>query len=206
MERLLLKLRERKITVNLENGNLKLNIPKGTDVKDIMDEIKQSKQKLIDYIHKRLLLAKEMFPKRFQYIHHYTEERAHQLLAASDMILCPSLFEPCGLVQMCALAFGTVPLVRPVGGLRDTIIPHNLTSHYSTGFYIKELDHENLKQTIQEAVYVYQQQEEEWNGIIERGMAKDDSWKNVIHQYHSFFDTIREHSKENREVLVNEMV
>lgn len=156
-------------------------------------------------IHKRLMLAKEMFPDRFNYISHYTEEKAHKLLAASDIILCPSLFEPCGLVQMYALAFGTVPLVRSVGGLKDTIIPYQLNPEQSTGFYIDEFSHENLKKTIQEAVFVYQNKKIDWNGIIERGMAKDYSWKSLIQHYYSFFETIRQDSKKNKKVIENEI-
>ncbi|WP_337966380.1 glycogen/starch synthase [uncultured Flavobacterium sp.] len=141
-------------------------------------------------IHKTLTLCKEQFAGRFNYIHNYTEEKAHQFLAGSDMILCPSLFEPCGLVQMYSMKFGTVPLVRPVGGLKDTVIPHTEFSEESTGFYIEEFQQESLCKAIRQATKVYRDQPQVWENIIKRGMLKDFSWDKSLEHYNSFLDKI----------------
>jgi len=139
-------------------------------------------------IHKRLTLCKEKFSGQFSYVHQYTEEKAHHFLAGSDMILCPSLYEPCGLVQLFALKFGTVPIVRPVGGLKDTIIPHEEFSEKSTGFYIEEFEQESLNSTIKNATSVYRNQPKVWENIVKRGMLKDFSWDMSLEYYNSFFD------------------
>lgn len=142
-------------------------------------------------IHKRLSMAQERYPEQFRYIHTYTEEKAHQYLAASDIVLCPSLFEPCGLVQMYALAFGAVPIVRPVGGLKDTVLPHGQDPEISTGFYVQEFSQESLLHAVQQAALVYAEHEE-WQRIITRGMSQNYSWEKVMYGYDAFLMNIRE--------------
>lgn len=141
-------------------------------------------------IHKRLTLCKKQFVGKFNYVHNYTEDKAHRFLAGSDMILCPSLYEPCGLVQMFSMKFGTVPLVRPVGGLKDTIISHKKFPEKSTGFYIEEFQQESLCKTIKQAANIYKDQPKVWEDIIKRGMSKDFSWDISLGYYNSFLDQI----------------
>lgn len=159
-------------------------------------------------IHKRLAKAGEKFKGRFSYIPTYTEEKAHRFLAGSDMILCPSLFEPCGLVQLYGLAFGTIPVVRPVGGLKDTVIPHTESSELSTGFYIDEFKNESLKNAIREASDIYYHQKDNWDALIERAMSQSFSWDITVDQYYNFFEYIQENKKEHeskinyREIMI----
>jgi len=141
-------------------------------------------------LHKRLILCKKQFTGQFNYVHNYTEEKAHRFLAGADMILCPSLYEPCGLVQMFSMKFGTVPLVRPVGGLKDTVIAYGESSEESTGFYIKEFQPDSVCETIEQAAEVYRNQPEIWGDIIKRGMSKDFSWDKSLEYYNSFFDAV----------------
>ncbi len=147
-------------------------------------------------IHKRLTLCKEKFVGQFNYVHNYTEDKAHRYLAGADMILCPSLYEPCGLVQMFAMKFGTLPLVRPVGGLRDTIIPHKEFPRESTGFYIEEFQHESLCETIEYAVQIYEKQPSVWGNIVKRGMRTDFSWDKTLEYYNAFLDQIESEQEE----------
>ncbi|UII33611.1 glycogen/starch synthase [Fulvivirga ulvae] len=145
-------------------------------------------------IHKRLSKAMELFPGKFSYVYEYTEKQAHEFLAGADMILCPSLFEPCGLVQMYGLAFGCVPVVRPVGGLKDTVISYTHLPHKCTGFYIPDFEHESLVETLSEAVQVFHRKAE-WNSIVERGMKEDFSWKRSMEKYLTFLDMVEEESQ-----------
>ncbi len=152
-------------------------------------------------IHKRLSKASALFPEKFAYIPDYTEEMAHKFLAGSDMILCPSLFEPCGLVQMFGLSFGTVPIVRPVGGLKDTVIDYDQNPEQATGFYIERFDNSSLADSIEKASVLYKNNKTHWNKIINNGMKKDYSWPKVIGQYEDFFNRMKK-EKQNQEVLL----
>lgn len=184
------------------------------DLWDSVEESQKKIQKLLDLginliiygnpekglhgsIHKRLSLYKEQFAGQFNYVHKYTEEKAHRFLAGSDMILCPSLYEPCGLVQMFSMKFGTVPLVRPVGGLKDTVISHEEFPGKSTGFYIEEFQQESLYKTIKHAVEIYRGQPEIWENIVKRGMLKDFSWDVSLKYYHSFLDKIEQEQEQH---------
>lgn len=177
------------------------------DLWDTIEESQKQIQKLLDLginliiygnpeqgkhgiIHKRLTFYKKEFAGYFNYVHEYTEERAHRFLAGADMILCPSLYEPCGLVQMFSMKFGTVPLVRPVGGLKDTVIPHKELSEESTGFYIDDFQQESLYETIKEATEVYNNKTEIWQSLMKRGMLKDFSWNTSLKYYNAFLDNI----------------
>lgn len=143
-------------------------------------------------VHKRFSLAAQRFPGRFCYLSEYNEELAHQLLAASDAVLCPSLFEPCGLVQLYGMSFGAIPVVRAVGGLRDTVKSYQQNPSAATGFYIEEFSHSSLCTTFKQLAQVYKLQPEEWNRIVKRTMNEDFSWEKVRKIYFQFFDQIRE--------------
>lgn len=146
-------------------------------------------------IHKRISRAQELFPQRFKYIPDYKEETAHQLLAAADAILCPSAYEPCGLVQIYGMAFGTVPVVRPVGGLRDTVIANGDHPETSTGFYISENSNESLLKAIGEMVHIYKDHPESWDQMSKRCMQQDYSWEKVLDNYYKLFEEIKEDSQ-----------
>ena len=134
------------------------------------------------------------FEGSFYYEPDYKEEKAHRFLAAADILLAPSLFEPCGLVQIYAMAFGTVPVVRPVGGLKDTVIDHDKAPLESTGFYIKEHNTKSLRESIAHAVDIYQNRQAEWSEIVDRGMKQDYSWDRMKHQYFQFFSRIKNYT------------
>ena len=138
-------------------------------------------------IHKRFAAAARRFQGRFGYIPEYNERIAHKLLAGADAILCPSLFEPCGLVQIYGMAFGTVPVVRPVGGLRDTVIPFGESVGNSTGFYIEEFSHNSLLKTLTKVVSVFNNQQVTWQQIVQRGMQQDHSWEQSKMHYFEIF-------------------
>jgi len=115
----------------------------------------------------------------------YDEAFAHQLIAGSDAILVPSRFEPCGLTQLYALRYGTVPIVRRVGGLADTVVDANedtLARDVATGFQFGPATADALGRTLQRAVLAYRRPAL-WQQLVRRGMAQDFSWEPVAQQY-----------------------
>lgn len=149
-------------------------------------------------IHKRLCLAQEIFGDKFRYIPNYSDKMAHRLLAAADVILCPSVYEPCGLVQLYGMAFGTVPVVRPVGGLFDTVIANRDDPERSTGFHIGEFSHDSLLLVIEEVVDVFRRRPDIWSGIMRRCMDEDYSWEKIVTHYYNFFNAIQKEKAPER--------
>jgi starch synthase len=132
------------------------------------------------------------FPGRFLYLNRYHEAEAHLLLAAADILLAPSLFEPCGLVQIYAMAFGTVPVVHPVGGMRDTVCCYFENPEIATGFYMNHFSRQCLQETLKKAIHLYYHEPVLWREIITRGMKADFSWERMKSQYFRFFDAVEQ--------------
>jgi len=120
----------------------------------------------------------------------YSQEIAHKVYAASDAFLMPSLFEPCGLSQLIALKYGTIPIVRETGGLRDTVEPFNEYENKGTGFSFRNYDAYEMLATIRYAESIYFDKRQAWNSMIERAMAKDYSWKASANKYQEMYDWI----------------
>lgn len=118
---------------------------------------------------------------------YYSEDMSHKIYAASDAFLMPSLFEPCGLSQLMSLRYGTVPIVRETGGLKDTVQPYNEYEGTGTGFSFANYNAHEMLGTIRYAEQIYYDRKREWNKIIDRGMAKDYSWDNSAKQYEEMY-------------------
>lgn len=115
----------------------------------------------------------------------YNEGLAHRIVAGSDIFLMPSRFEPCGLSQMYAMAYGTPPVVRHTGGLADTVTDCNadtLTEHAATGFVFEHADAGELLQTVRRAL-AYYREPDTWRAIQLNGMRSDFSWRHAAEQY-----------------------
>ena len=119
---------------------------------------------------------------------YYSEEMSHKIYASSDAFLMPSLFEPCGLSQLMSLRYGTVPIVRETGGLKDTVEPYNEFAGTGTGFSFANYNAHEMLGTIRYAEQVYYDRKREWNKIVDRGMAKDFSWANSARQYEEMYN------------------
>ena len=119
---------------------------------------------------------------------YYSNEMSHKIYAGCDAFLMPSLFEPCGLSQLMALRYGTVPIVRETGGLKDTVEPYNEYESKGTGFSFANYNAHEMLGSIQYAKYVYYNKKREWNKIIDRGMAKDFSWNTSAQKYQELYD------------------
>ena len=119
---------------------------------------------------------------------YYSEDLSHRIYAACDGFLMPSLFEPCGLSQLISLRYGTVPIVRETGGLRDTVEPYNEYESRGTGFSFANYNAHEMLDTVRYAKYVYYEKKREWNKIIDRAMAKDFSWNTSAMKYQELYD------------------
>ena len=119
---------------------------------------------------------------------YYSEDLSHKIYAASDAFLMPSLFEPCGLSQLIALRYGSVPIVRETGGLKDTVEPYNEYEGTGTGFSFSNYNAHEMMHTVRYAESIFYDKKRDWNKIVDRGMAKDFSWKKSAGQYQVMYD------------------
>lgn len=120
----------------------------------------------------------------------YSEPMSHKIYASCDAFLMPSLFEPCGLSQLMSLRYGTVPVVRETGGLKDTVEAYNEFEKTGTGFSFMNYNAHEMLGTIRYAERIYYDKKRDWNKIVERGMQKDFSWKNSAKQYEDLYESI----------------
>ncbi len=127
------------------------------------------------------------YPNRVSANIFYSNERSHRIYAACDAFLMPSLFEPCGLSQLMSLRYGTVPIVRETGGLRDTVQPYNQYEGTGTGFGFCNYNAHEMLNTVRYAKDVYYNHKREWNKIIDRGMAADFSWSASAKKYEELY-------------------
>ena len=118
----------------------------------------------------------------------YSEPLSHRVYAACDAFLMPSLFEPCGLSQLISLRYGTIPIVRETGGLKDTVIPYNEYESTGTGFSFANYNAHEMYHTLQYAMYTYYNKKREWNKLIDRAMAADYSWNNSARKYAELYN------------------
>lgn len=122
----------------------------------------------------------------------YNEALAHQIYAGADALLVPSLFEPCGLTQLIAMRYGTVPIVRETGGLKDTVQPYNEFTNEGNGFTFDRYESFLLLDAINRAKALYFDDRARWNEMVLRDMAKDVSWENSAKQYLDLYHELME--------------
>lgn len=118
----------------------------------------------------------------------YSEELSHKIYASCDAFLMPSLFEPCGLSQLMSLRYGTVPIVRETGGLKDTVEPYNEFESTGTGFSFANYNAHEMLNAIRYAEHIYYDKKREWNKIVDRAMAVDFSWDVSAQKYQEMYD------------------
>ena len=119
---------------------------------------------------------------------YYSEPMSHKIYASCDAFLMPSLFEPCGLSQLMSLRYGTLPIVRETGGLKDTVEPYNEFEGTGTGFSFSNYNAHEMLSTIRYAERIYYDKKREWNKMVDRAMAKDFSWSNSARQYEEMYN------------------
>ncbi len=117
----------------------------------------------------------------------YDEGRAHRIYAGADALLVPSLFEPCGLTQLISMRYGTIPIVRETGGLKDTVQPYNQYENAGNGFTFDRYEAGLLLDAVNRAKTLYFTERERWNEMLRRDMEKDVSWENSAIQYRALY-------------------
>ena len=121
---------------------------------------------------------------------YYSEALSHKIYAASDAFLMPSLFEPCGLSQLMALRYGTLPIVRETGGLKDTVEPYNEYEGTGTGFSFTNYNAHEMLNTLRYAEDVYYNSKRDWNKMVERAMNADFSWGVSAKKYEEMYEEL----------------
>jgi starch synthase len=132
--------------------------------------------------HEMFEEVQERYPDRMRAFLKFDAALARRIYASADMFLMPSVVEPCGLGQMIAMRYGSVPIVRETGGLADTVIDHDSAGGRGTGFVFLENSPEACQQALRRALEVYQDRET-WRALQMRGMESDFSWTASAQKY-----------------------
>ncbi len=138
-------------------------------------------------LEKELTALSERFKGRFCYEKGFNDPLAHKIYAGSDIFLMPSEFEPCGLGQMIAMKYGTIPVVTPTGGLLDTVTPKTQESSGGNGFICADISSAALHQTLWKALKTYEDRQE-WRTLMKNAMTADFSWKRSAQEYLKLYE------------------
>ena len=139
------------------------------------------------YYEKEIGKLTAKYPNKVAVEFSYNDPLAHRIIAASDMFLMPSRFEPCGITQMYALRYGTVPIVHFTGGLADTVIQWN--GKTGNGFTFRNYQVEALLEAVFEAMQVYKRPDK-WQEVILNGMNSDFSWDKTVNDYLDLYERL----------------
>lgn len=188
-----------------------LNLPENADVPMIGVVSRLTDQKgfdLVNYVMEEILqmdvqvvvlgVGQNEYENSFRYFQGKYPEKmsanicfsnplSHKIYASSDMILVPSLFEPCGLSQIIAMRYGTLPIVRETGGLKDTVTPYNQYTGEGNGFSFTNYNAHELLFTVQRAVKLYFENKEAWDRLVQNAFNSDFSWKLSARKYKALY-------------------
>ena len=134
--------------------------------------------------------AESEYPGRIAARFAMDHQLAHRIYAGTDMFLMPSQFEPCGLSQMIAMRYGSVPIVRETGGLRDTVLSYNKFTDEGNGFTFFNYNAHDMLHTVRRAVHYYRNNREVWYKLIVRGMTGDYSWYASAGKYMALYEKL----------------
>ena len=134
--------------------------------------------------------AEIRYPAAFRLLVGFDNALAHQIQAGSDIFLMPSRFEPCGLTQMYALKYGTVPIVRATGGLRDTVKEFNPATGIGNGFVFDEYDADAMMAAVERAVTAFRD-DTHWRRLLGNCFHANFSWDRAAREYLEWFERLR---------------
>ncbi|GAB6171757.1 glycogen synthase GlgA [Paradesulfitobacterium aromaticivorans] len=120
----------------------------------------------------------------------FSDKLAHMIYAGADMFLMPSRFEPCGIAQMIAMRYGTIPVVRETGGLKDTIMPYNETTGTGNGFSFANYNAHELLYAVQRALKIFQEDKQAWEHIRQNALTSDFSWERSAQEYIGIYESL----------------
>ena len=175
----------------------RLTYQKGFDLLlELYKDILKNKVKLIilgsgetKYEYAFRIMEKE-YPNKVSFICAYDEKLAHEIYAGSDMFLMPSLFEPCGLGQLIAMRYGSLPIVRETGGLKETIEPYNEYLKIGNGFSFGPYNKKDLLIVFNYAYKQYMYNQKDFKMLIRNAMKYDSSFKKVSEEYVKLYSRV----------------
>ncbi|MBD3258019.1 glycogen synthase GlgA [candidate division GN15 bacterium] len=144
-----------------------------------------------DHYHQRLKDLERDYPDKLKVFLEFNDILAHWIQSGVDMFLMPSRYEPCGLNQMYALRYGSVPIVRSTGGLADTVEDYNPETKTGTGFVFERYSIPDMLGAIDRAVTAFQRRQS-WIKLMKAGMARDFSWDRSAEKYAALYQSIAE--------------
>lgn len=169
---------------------------KGIDLLlNIIDELLSQDLQLVilgtgdKYYESVLTEYSKKYPEKLSANILFDNSLAHKIYAASDMFLMPSLFEPCGLGQLIALRYGTLPIVRETGGLNDTVKSYNEHTGEGNGFSFTHYNGNDMLYTIKRALHFYKDKDI-WNKLMVTAMNGDYSWNNSANTYKELYEKL----------------
>jgi starch synthase len=174
----------------------RIEVDKGFDlVSDIMKELMemdvqfvllgQGDKKYEDLFEEYSTVAPEKVSSNIV----FSTKLAKQIYSGADIFLMPSRYEACGISQLIALRYGTVPIVRATGGLKDTVRNYDDETDSGTGFVFKDYNSRELLSTIEKAAALYRQKDK-WEGLVDRAMAEDNSWNKSSRLYMDIYESM----------------
>jgi len=141
--------------------------------------------------------ARKSYKKNLSFILGFDDKMARKIYAGSDMFLMPSRYEPCGIGQMIALRYGTIPVVRGTGGLLDTVIDDTASKKKGNGFIFYEFSKLSFLDALIRALSVFENKNE-WNELIRRAMKMDFSWRRSSELYFELYKSVNKIDREIR--------
>jgi len=134
------------------------------------------------------------FPDKFKFMNVYSNELSHMVEAGSDFFLMPSIFEPCGLNQLYSLAYATLPVVRAVGGLKDTVTDYDADTKNANGFMFYNTDPNQFLNLLRRVILLYLEQPDEMQRLKEKAMHSHFYWSDSVKFYeHLYFNALYQH-------------
>ncbi|TLS37513.1 glycogen synthase GlgA [Pseudalkalibacillus caeni] len=137
--------------------------------------------------------AEQRYPGKLSAHIYFDDNLARKMYAASDMFLMPSQFEPCGISQLLALRYGSLPIVRETGGLKDTVLPYNQYTEEGHGFSFANYNAHEMLEAIERATALFHQYPITWNNLVKRAMELDFSWKSSSEKYKQLYEGLTPH-------------
>ena len=121
----------------------------------------------------------------------FDSDLSHRMYAGGDILLMPSEFEPCGLSQMIAMRYGTIPVVRETGGLKDSVIPYNKFTGEGTGFGFANINGEEMGDALMDACELFWTDKDAWHRLQKQAMQTDFSWSRAAERYMKMYHELR---------------
>lgn len=176
----------------------RLTAMKGFDlVRYILDELLQEDVQMVvlgtgDYTYEEMFKYFEWkYPKKLAARIYYDGIESHKLYAASDLFMMPSIFEPCGISQLIAMRYGSLPIVRETGGLKDTVKPYNKYTGEGTGFSFENINAHELLFTSKNAIKLYREDKKAFTNLIKNAMSEKNDWEESSKSYIKLYEEIK---------------